>query len=112
MKSIEKLEENYKRELELAEKHKQNASDIKKEIELLKGNMINQKTKALNLSGAEYDRFMKLLGSDKKTVLEAIGLVLGEDAVQELSEPADTEKGEDENDFNRSLEGEEDESRN
>lgn len=108
MKSIEKLEENYKRELELAEKHKQNASDIKKEIELLKGNMINQKTKALNLNGAEYDRFMKLLGSDKRTVLEAIGLVLGEDAVQEQSE---IEKGEDEDDLNRNLEGEE-ESRN
>ena len=73
--------------------------------------MINQKTKALNLNGTEYDRFMKLLGSDKKTVLEAIELVLGEDAVQELSEPSDTEKGEDENDFNRSLEGEKDESR-
>lgn len=108
MKSIEKLEENYKRELELAEKHKQNASDIKKEIELLKGNMINQKTKALNLNGAEYDRFMKLLGSDKRTVLEAIGLVLGEDAVQEQSE---IEKGEDDDELNRSLEGEE-ESRN
>ncbi len=112
MKSIEKLEENYKRELELAEKHKQNASDIRKEIELLKGNMINQKTKALNLSGAEYDQFMKLLESDKKTVLEAIGLVLGEDAVQERSGRADTERGENENDLNRSLEGDEGENRN
>lgn len=82
-KSISKLEENYKRELALSEKHKQNAIDIKKEMELLKGNMINQKVKALNLNGAEYDLFMQLL-SGKKTVLEAIGIVLEQaDTAQE-----------------------------
>lgn len=84
MKSIEKLEENYQKEIHLAERHRQNASDIKKEIELLKGSMINQRTKALNLNGAEYDQFLRLLGSDKKTVLKAIGLVLGEETVKEV----------------------------
>lgn len=97
MKSIEKLEKSYKREVELAEKHRRNAADIKKEIELLKGSMINQKTKALNLNGAEYDQFMKLLES-KRNVLEAIEFVLGKEALQE-PEPktADADrKGEDE----------------
>lgn len=85
MKSIEKLEISYERELELAERHKQNAADIKKEMELLKGSMINQKTKALNLNGAEYDQFVKFLES-KQNVLDAIELVLGKEAVQKSEE--------------------------
>lgn len=97
-KSIGQLEKSYEREMELAEKHRQNAADIKKEMELFKGSMINQKTKALNLNGTEYDQFMKLLESNKQNVLEAIELVLGKEALQE-PEPktADTDrKGDDE----------------
>ena len=51
MKSLEKLEEQYQKELALAQKHKQDAEDLRREIELLKGTMINQKIKALNFSG-------------------------------------------------------------
>ena len=94
-KSIEQLEKNYEREMELAEKHRQNAADIKKEMELLKGSMINQKTKALNLNGAEYDQFMKLLASDKQSVLEAIELVLGKEALQETEPKTADRKGDD-----------------
>lgn len=95
-KSIEQLEKSYKREMELAEKHRQNAADIKKEMELLKGSMINQKTKALNLNGAEYDQFMRLLASDKQSVLNAIELVLGKEALEAEAGTANG-KGDDEN---------------
>lgn len=71
MKSIEQLEQAYRKEVELSEKHKKNAADIKKQMEHLQGRMITQKINALNLTGSEYDRFLKLLGSGKKTVLEA-----------------------------------------
>lgn len=71
MKSMEQLEKAYQKELELAEKHKKNAADIKKQMELQQGKMISQKINSMNLSGAEYDRLMQLLASGKKTVLEA-----------------------------------------
>ena len=75
MKSIKSLEEMYGKEVELAKKHKKNAADIRREIELLKGSMINKKANALNLNGAEYDKFIKFLENDKKTVLDAIDLI-------------------------------------
>lgn len=95
-KNMEKLEEMYQKELELVEKHKKNAeelkkkemdlaekhkinaADIKKEIELLQGNVIHEKAKALQLTETEYSRFIRLLGADKKTVMDAINLVLQE----------------------------------
>lgn len=77
MKSIEQLEKAYEREIELSEKHKKTAIDIKKQIDVLQGKMINQKINALNLSGEEYDRFIRLIGSGKKTVLEVADQVLG-----------------------------------
>ena len=76
MKSIEQLETSYQKELALAEKHKKTASDIRKQIEHQQGKMIMQSINALNMSGAEYDRFNKLLKSGKKTVLEAADQVL------------------------------------
>ncbi len=76
MKSLEKLEEQYHKELALAQKHKQGAEDIRREIELLKGTMINQKIKALNFNGEEYKKLMTLL-NDKKGLMEAIELVTG-----------------------------------
>lgn len=77
MKSFEALQKSYEKEMALAEKHKQNAADIKKEMEVLKGNVSYKKINALNFSGEEYDKFMRLLDTDKKTVLEAVDLVLG-----------------------------------
>lgn len=76
MKSIEKLEQEYQREITLAEKHKKTAADIRKQIETQQGKMITQKINALNMSGAEYDAFIKLLSTGKKTVLQAADQVL------------------------------------
>lgn len=88
MKSMEQLERAYQKELDLAEKHKKNAADLKKQMELQQGKMISQKINGMNMSGAEYDRFMRLLASGKKTVLEAAELVLAENI------PAEKEGGE------------------
>ncbi len=76
MKSMEQLEKAYQKELELSKKHKKTAEDIKKQMELQQGKAVNQMVNAMNLNGAEYDRFMKLLAGGKKTVLEAAELVL------------------------------------
>ncbi|EOS46436.1 hypothetical protein C809_02468 [Lachnospiraceae bacterium MD335] len=81
MKSLEKLEEQYQKELALAQKHKQDAEDLRREIELLKGTMINQKIKALNFSGEEYKKLMVFL-NDKKGIMEAIELVTGSPGVK------------------------------
>lgn len=78
MKSMEQLEKSYIKEMELADKHKKNAADIKKQMELQQGRLINQKINSLNMSGMEYDRLMKLLSSGKKTILEAAEIVLGD----------------------------------
>lgn len=77
MKNFEQLEEMYEKEVSLSEKHQKNAADIKKQMELLKGKTVNQKINTLRLTGPEYDRLMKLLSAGKKTVLEAIEIVLG-----------------------------------
>lgn len=76
MKSMEQLEKMYAKEIELADKHKKNAADIKKQMELLQGKMIGQKINSLNMNGSEYDKLMKLLSSGKKNVLEAAEIVL------------------------------------
>ncbi len=76
MKSMEQLEKAYQKELELSKKHKKTAEDIKKQMELQQGKAVNQMVNAMNMNGAEYDRFMKLLAGGKKTVLEAAEFVL------------------------------------
>lgn len=77
MKTIEQLEQMYEKEMALSEKHKKTAGDIRKQIETRQGKMITQKINALAMTGAEYDKFYKLLSSGKKTVLEAADQVLG-----------------------------------
>ena len=77
MKSMEQLEKAYQREVELAEKQKRTATDIKKQIDERQGKLNTQNINALNLSGEEYDRFIRLIGSSKKTVLEVADQVLG-----------------------------------
>lgn len=77
MKNMEQLEQAYKKEIVLSEKHKKAVADIKKQMELLQGKMITQKVNSMNMSGEEYDRFIKLLSSGKKTVLEVADQVIG-----------------------------------
>ena len=83
MKTFEQLEKLYAKEVSLAEKHKKNASDIKKQMETLKGKAVTEKINTLSLTGTEYDRLMKLLSAGKKTVMEAAEIVLGEDVLAE-----------------------------
>lgn len=83
MKSMEQLEKNYEKELRLAEQHKKNAADIRKQMEQQMGKLVGQKINTLNMNGAEYDRLMKLLSSGKKSVLEAAELVLGKTTEKE-----------------------------
>lgn len=83
MKSMEQLERAYQREMELSEKHKKNAADIKKQMELQQGKEVMQKINSMKMSGAEYDKFMRLLAGGKKTVLEAVSLVLSDNSKSE-----------------------------
>lgn len=91
MKSMEQLEKNYEKELKLAEQHKKNAADIRKQMDLQMGKAVGQKINSLDMNGAEYDRLMKLLGSGKKSVLEAVELVLGETEEQKGDESGEKE---------------------
>lgn len=90
MKSMEQLEKNYEKELKLAEQHKKNAADIRKQMDMQMGKVVGQKINSLNMNGAEYDRLMKLLGSGKKSVLEAVELVLGESEEKKGDESVET----------------------
>ena len=80
MKSIETLENALKKEKELIEKHKEKVAAIEKEIELKKGQATMKAVKALNLTGQQYDRFLKLISS-KKNVLEAVELLETENSL-------------------------------
>ncbi len=78
MKSIAQLEEEYRKAIDLSEKHKKKAADIRKQIEFQQGKLITQKITAMNMNGAEYDKFIKLLASGKRTVLQAADQALFE----------------------------------
>ena len=91
MKSMEQLEKKYEKELKLAEQHKKNAADIRKQMDVQMGKAVGQKINSLDMNGAEYDRLMKLLGSGKKSVLEAVELVLGETEEQKGDESGEKE---------------------
>lgn len=97
MKSFEKLEKMYEKEVNLYEMHKKNAADIKRQIDMQKGKIVSQKINTLNLNGSEYDKLMDLLSSGKKTVLEAAELIIGngdrkEDKEDEQSAVIEIEK--------------------
>lgn len=91
MKSFESLQKAYEKEISLAEKHKQNALDIKREMDVQRGKVSNKKINALNFNGQEYDKFLRLLDCDKKTVLEAAELVLGTSGTKEEEAEAESE---------------------
>ena len=77
MKTIEQLEKAYEREKRLAEQHRKNAADYKKQMEQLQFKSVNQKVASLNMSAEEFDAFIKLLNSGKKSVFDAVNLVMG-----------------------------------
>ena len=80
MKTMEQLKKGYEKEMRLAEQHEKNAADYKKQMEQLQLKNVTQKVISLNMSAKEYDDFMKLLKSGKKSVFEAVNLVIGEKA--------------------------------
>ena len=86
MKTMEQLEKAYEKEVQLAEKHKQNAAAYKKQMEQLQLKNVTQRVVSLNMSAKEYDDFMKLLKSGKKSVFEAVNLVIGEKAKEVKSD--------------------------
>lgn len=77
MKTMEQLEKAYEKEKRLAEQHRKNAADYKKQIEQLQYKSVTQKVASFNMSAEEFDAFMKLLNSGKKSVFEAVNLVMG-----------------------------------
>ncbi len=77
MKSMEQLEKAYEKEIRLSEQHKKNAEDIRKQMELQRQKAFGQKVSALNMNSREYEMLLKLLASGKRTVMEAIEIVLG-----------------------------------
>lgn len=94
MKSISYYEKQYQKELELADKHKKNAADIRKQIDAIKGKMTLSAINALNLNGSEYEQLLKLLKQDKKSVLEAVQLITGEETINEKEREEEGEENE------------------
>lgn len=86
MKTMEQLETAYQKEISLADKHKKAAADIKKQMEFQQSKTITAKFNAMNMNGAEYERFIHLLASGKKTVLEAADIVLENKRKKEVGE--------------------------
>ena len=91
MKTMEQLEKAYEKEKRLAEQHRKNAVDYKKQMEQLQYKNVNQKVAALNMSAEEFDAFIKLLNSGKKSVFDAVSLVMGEKA-EEVKSDDNTEE--------------------
>lgn len=73
MKNIEKLKERYAKECELEAKHRKNAKDLKKQIELAEGQELRGFINELKLSEKEYITLKKLLKNDRKDFLEMVG---------------------------------------
>lgn len=71
-KNVQFYEQQLNKELELAEKHKKNAADLKKVIAHMKGEETLAAVNALNLTGSEYSALMKVLKQDKKSFLKVI----------------------------------------
>lgn len=71
---MEKLEKKQRKELELAKQHEQNCNDLRKQIEMERGNMIQKSINRLNLSAEEFQLLMKVVQS-KKNFLEAVELI-------------------------------------
>ena len=92
MKSISFYEKQYQKEMELAEKHKKNAADIRKTIDAVKGKLTISAMNALNLNSAEYNQLMKFLKQDKKTICEALDLVVGKEPQEGKNNGEEDEK--------------------
>lgn len=61
MSDLVKLEAMYKKEVDLARKHKEKAADLKQKIEEEKGQAILKSVRKIDLSPDEFQRFQKAL---------------------------------------------------
>lgn len=77
-RSIDFYEKQLEKELQLIEKHKRNAADLRKLITRQKGEETVAAVNALNLSSPEHASLMKLLKQDKKAFLKALEAVTRE----------------------------------
>lgn len=71
MKNLDKLQESYEKELELAQKHKKRADELKQKIDEEKSMLLQKKMRELNLTPEEYEKFIDFV-SNKKIVLSVL----------------------------------------
>lgn len=76
MKSLEKLQEKYEKELAIINEHRQNADSLKKQIDDYRNTVLQKRTQELKLSADEYEQFINFLSKDKKTVMAATEMIL------------------------------------
>lgn len=82
MKNLDKLQESYEKELELAKKHKKKAEELKQKIDEQKSMLLQRKMQELNLTPEEYEKFIDFV-SDKKIVLSVLSPEEVEKAIRE-----------------------------
>lgn len=106
LEKITKLMDQYQKELELVEKHKQKAKTLADEIRRQRGEEFNERINRLNLTVEQFDSVLKLLDKDNKAqLLDAIGMLdaapdtapgnaddaeAEEEDIQQEQDPADT----------------------
>jgi hypothetical protein len=72
MRSIEKLTEQYEKEVKLARQHGDRAKAIAEQIKYIKGEECNTRINRLNLTAEQFQDVLKLLDS-RESLLDAIG---------------------------------------
>lgn len=95
MKALEKLQESYERESELARKHKKKADELKQKIDEQKALALQKKTQELQLTPDEYERLLTFL-SDKASVMSALSVEEVEEAIRSPGQDFRREYGEEE----------------
>lgn len=71
MKNLDKLQESYVKELDLAKKHKKRADELKQKIDEQKSQLLQRKMQELNLTSDEYEKFIDFV-SNKASVLSVL----------------------------------------
>lgn len=96
MKTLERLQESYEKELDLAKRHKKRAEELKQKIDEQKTLSLQRKMNELHLSFNEYEKFLVFV-SDKDSVMSVISPEEAEDAtgcpaVQNVQEKEEEEE--------------------
>lgn len=83
MKNLDKLQESYEKELDLAKKHKTKAEELKQRIDEKKAQLLQRKMQELNLTASEYERFISFV-SDRKNLLPVLSPEELKEAIQKV----------------------------